>query len=262
MNNFKKKYIKINVSDISGCINKNMYISRDVMVLKIWEDYDNESFKNAIYRNKLKIMKLSEMNKNIDNINKYNEYLLKYNESKNNMKNGSLDRPTIIKRVQNLYNIIIENNKNKYTLFINPKFSSNQLILLDIIINGFVNNFVKNNENEDKYIVDIKSRQKEMFNFIQEHEKIQIITCMRISNIKKCQHIEYFNGEIRKEFVEYDDKIWKEIEKGVFDFINYFEKIYCNNIFQDLFFIKKITNNSDILEMLASNLGYIIINDN
>lgn len=230
------------------------------MILKIWEYYDNESFKDAIERNNLKIIKFSEMNEKSDNINKY---LLRYNESKINMKNGLKNRPNIINKIQELYNIKVENNKNKYTLFISkPKFYSNQIILHDIIINGFVNNYAEENENEDKYIIDIKSRQKEMFNIIQEHEEIQNIICMKLTNIKKCFHIEYFNGEIRKEFVEYDDKKWKEIEKALFDFVNYFEKIYCNNIFQDMFFLKKIKNNSDLLEMIASNLGYIIINDN
>lgn len=260
MNKFKKKHIKINVSDISGCINKNMYMSRDAMILKIWEYYDDKSFKNAIERNNLKIIKFSEMNKNIDNINKY---LLKYNESKTNMQNGLTERPIIIDKVQKLYNIKVENNKNKYTLFINnPKNYSNNLILHDIIINGFVNNFVEKNENEDKYIIDIKSRQKEMFNNIQEHEEIQTIICMKLSNTKKCFHIEHFNGKIRKEVVEYDDKKWKEIQKELIDFVNYFEKIYCNDIFQDMFFVKKIKNNSDLSEMIASNMGYIIVNDN
>lgn len=155
-----------------------MYMSRDAMILKIWEYYDDKSFKNAIERNNLKIIKFSEMNKNIDNINKY---LLKYNESKTNMQNGLTERPIIIDKVQELYNIKVENNKNKYTLFINnPKIYSNNLILHDIIINGFVNNFVEKNENEDKYIIDIKSRQKEMFNNIQEHEEIQTIICMKL----------------------------------------------------------------------------------
>lgn len=153
-------------------------MSRDAMILKIWEYYDDKSFKNAIERNNLKIIKFSEMNKNIDNINKY---LLKYNESKTNMQNGLTERPIIIDKVQELYNIKVENNKNKYTLFINnPKIYSNNLILHDIIINGFVNNFVEKNENEDKYIIDIKSRQKEMFNNIQEHEEIQTIICMKL----------------------------------------------------------------------------------
>jgi hypothetical protein len=258
MNNYKKKYIKINITDIAGCINKNTYISRDVMILKIWERYDYSCFINAIERNKLKIVKLSEINRDIED-KILNNYLIKYNESKINMKNGLHDKPIIIEKIQKLYNIKIENDKNKYTLFINkPKYFPDKIIIHDIIINGFISNFV---ENENKYIIDIKSRQKEMINFIQSHEEVNIITCMKMSNVKKCQHFENFNGEIRTEFVYYDETKWKKIEIELLDFINYFEKIYYSIIFQDLFLKKKIINNSESLEMLANNLGYVIIKD-
>jgi hypothetical protein len=259
MNKYEKKYIKISITDIAGCINKNTYISKDVMILKIWKIYDYVSFENAIKRNKLKIVNLSEIDTNV-NDEKLNNYIIKYNESKINMENGLLDKPIIIEKSQKIYDIKIESNKKKYTLFVNkPKYYTNKIILNNIIINGFVNNIV---DDEHKYIIDIKSRQKEMIKYIQEHEKVQIIACMKLSNIKKCQHIEYFKGDIRTEFVYYDNQKWKDIEEGLFDFINYFEKIYYNIIFQDLFLIKKIINNSNSLEMIANNLGYIIIKDN
>lgn len=78
------------------------------------------------------------------------------------MKNGLLDKPIIIEKIQKLYNIKIENDKNKYTLFINKPYSFDKIIIHDIIINGFVSNFV---EEENKYIIDIKSRQKEKIIF-------------------------------------------------------------------------------------------------
>lgn len=257
MNNYKnkKKYIKINITDIAGCINKNTYVSRDIMVLKIWEKYDYNCFTTAIERNKLKLIRLSEIDKDIEDKNLRN-YLIKYNESKINMKNGLLDKPIIIEKIQKLYNIKIENDKNKYTLFINKPYSFDKIIIHDIIINGFVSNFV---EEENKYIIDIKSRQKEKINFIQRHEEVHIIACMKMTNIKKCKHFEHFNGEIRTEIVNYDGSEWKNIEIELLDFINYFEKIYYSVIFQDLFLTKKIINNSESIEMLANNLGYVIV---
>lgn len=258
MNKYEKKYIKIGITDIAGCINKNIYISKDVMILKLWKIYDNISFENAIKRNKLKIINLSETNTNFDN-EKLNNYIIKYEESKINMRNGLLDKPVIIEKIQKIYNIKIKNNQDKYTLFINKSTDyPDKIILHNIIINGFVNNIV---DNKHKYIIDIKSRQKEMFKYIQDHEKIQIIACMKLSNIKKCQHIEYFKGEIRTEFIEYSNENWKDIEEGLIDFINYFEKIYYNIMFQDLFLMKKIINNPDSLDMVANNLGYTIIKD-
>lgn len=161
INKNKKKYIKINITDIAGCINKNTYVSRDIMALKIWEKYDYNCFTTAIERNKLKLIRLSEIDKDIEDKNLRN-YLIKYNESKINMKNGLLDKPIIIEKIQKLYNIKIENDKNKYTLFINKPYSFDKIIIHDIIINGFVSNFV---EEENKYIIDIKSRQKEKINF-------------------------------------------------------------------------------------------------
>ncbi len=159
-----------------------------------------------------------------------------------------------------MYNIKVENDKNRYTLFINrTKDCFNKIILHDIIINGFINNFAE--EDENKYIIDIKSRQKEMFNFIQDHEKIQIITYMKLSNIKKCKHVEYFKGKVRTENINYEESYWKNIETEVLEFINHFEKIYYNIIFQDLFFKKKIIDNPASLEMMASNFGYILINN-
>jgi hypothetical protein len=67
MDSYKKKYIKISVTDVAGCINKNMYVSKDIMILKIWEKYDYKSFIKAIERNNLKVIRLSEININTDN---------------------------------------------------------------------------------------------------------------------------------------------------------------------------------------------------
>lgn len=51
----KKLYIKINASEISSCINKNQYLSQDIMILKLWRKQDPTSFNEALSRNNLYI---------------------------------------------------------------------------------------------------------------------------------------------------------------------------------------------------------------
>lgn len=59
----KKKYLKINASEVSGCIGSNIYLSKDTIVLKIWKRIDNESFEEAIKRNNIKIINIQDIKK-------------------------------------------------------------------------------------------------------------------------------------------------------------------------------------------------------
>ena len=102
MEEFKKKYININVSDIAACINKNPYVPRDVMILKIWEIYDVESFNKAIERNNMKIIRLKEIDKNNITVdNDIKQHLLNYENFQKNIKNSKIDRFNVVNSIKN-----------------------------------------------------------------------------------------------------------------------------------------------------------------
>jgi mevalonate pyrophosphate decarboxylase len=80
---------------------------------------------------------------------------------------------------------------------------------------------------------------------------------MKMTNIYKCHHIEKYKEKLKTEVIYFDDKIWNTIENKIVDFVDYFEKIYFNIIFQDLF-LKKISQDIKIKNELSSNMGIIL----
>lgn len=247
----KKEYLKINASEVSGCIGSNIYLSRDVMVLKIWKRINNESFEIAIKRNNIKIINIKDIKRD-NNINK--KYIKKYEERINNIENGLNNESKIIDLYQSMKKVIIkDNNKKSYVLFINKNYE--KILYYTPRIVGYIDGIVEN-EN-DKYIVEIKNRQNKIFEKIPEYEIIQIIIYMKLTNIYKCHHIEKYKDDLKTEIISFDEKIWNTIEEKIIDFVDYFEKIYFNIIFQDLF-LKKILQNVKIKNELSSNIGIIL----
>jgi hypothetical protein len=239
----KKYYLKINASEIASCIGKNQYISQDIMILKLWRKQDPVSFEKALLRNNLYIHDLSKTK------NK------KYIEKVKNMDNGIQNEKNVIEEFQKKCNVAVkDNNKKRYTLFITKP--QNGIIIHNIIIAGYVDGIVENNN--EKYIIEIKNRQNKLFKYIPEHEKIQLITYMKITNIHECSHIEKYNNDMNIIKLEYEDILWSKIQTDLLKFIDYFEKVYFNHIFQDIFLKEKIINNEKNGKMLSSNLNYNI----
>lgn len=239
----KKYYLKINASEIASCIGKNQYISQDIMILKLWRKKDPVSFEEALLRNNLYILDLSKTK------NK------KYIEKIKNMDNGIQNEKVVIEEFQKKCNVAVkDNNKKRYTLFITTP--QNGIIIHNIIIAGYVDGIVENND--EKYIIEIKNRQNKLFKYIPEHEKIQLITYMKITNIHECSHIEKYNNDMNIIKLKYEDILWNKIQTDLLKFIDYFEKVYFNNIFQDIFLKEKIINNEKNGKMLSSNLNYNI----
>lgn len=238
----KKYYLQINASEIASCIGQNKYLSQDIMILKLWNKKDPESFEKALLRNNLYISVSKTKNK-------------KYIERKKNMENGIQNESIIIEEFQKKCNVSVkDNNKERYTLFITKPHDG--LLIHNVIIVGFVDGIVE--KGKEKYIVEIKNRQNRLFKYIPDHEKIQLITYMKITNIYKCSHIEKYKNDINVNEIKYEDKLWNEIQTGLLRFLDYFEKVYFNHIFQDMFLNEKIINNEINKKMLLSNLNYSI----
>jgi hypothetical protein len=247
----KKEYLKINASEVSACIGNNIYLSRDIIVLKIWKRINNESFEIAIKRNNIKIINIKDIKKD-NNINK--KYIKKYEERINNIENGLNNESKIIDLYQSMKNVTIkDNNKKSYVLFINKNYE--KILYYTPRIVGYIDGIVENKN--DKYIVEIKNRQNKIFEKIPEYEIIQIIIYMKLTNIYKCHHIEKYKDDLKTEIISFDEKIWNTIEEKIIDFVDYFEKIYFNIIFQDLF-LKKVLQDVKIKNELSSNMGIIL----
>lgn len=247
----EKKYLKINASEVSGCIGSNIYLSKDTIVLKIWKRIDNESFEEAIKRNNIKIINIQDIKKN-DNVNK--KYIKKYEEKVNNIENGLNNESKIIKLYQSIKKVTIkDNNKRSYVVFINKNYE--RLLYYTPRIVGYIDGIIE--DENDKYIVEIKDRQNKIFDKIPDYEITQMIIYMKMTNIYKCQHIEKYKEKIKTEIIYFNEKIWNTIEERIIDFVDYFEKIYFSIVFQDLF-LKKISQNIKIKNELSSNIGIIL----
>lgn len=250
----ERKYLKINASEVAGCIGNNKYLSREVMILKLWKRINKEGFEKAIKRNNINQININD---NINNIDK--KYIKSYRRTINNRENGLNNESKIIGIYQSMKKLSIkDNNKKPYSIFINKSY--NKLLYHTTIISGFIDGIVEDLNN--KYIVEIKDRQNKLFYKIPEHEIIQVMTYMKITDIHECHHIERYKNEIKTEIIKFDNEKWNIIEKKIIEFIDYFEKIYFNNIFQDLF-LKKVLKNDTIKNELSSNMGIILeINEN
>lgn len=246
----EKKYLKINASEVSSCIGNNIYLSREVTALKLWKRIDNENFEKAIKRNNIKIINIKDIKKN-DNVNR--KYVKKYEEKINNTENGLNNESKIIELYQSMKKVTIkDNNKKSHVVFINKNYD--KLLYYTPRIVGYVDGIVDNEE--DKYIVEIKDRQKKIFDEIPVHEITQMIVYMKMTNIYKCQHIERYKEKLKTEIIYFDEKKWNKIEEKIIDFVDYFEKIYFSIVFQDLFL--KNLQNMKFKNELSSNIGIIL----
>jgi hypothetical protein len=247
----EKKYLKINASEVSGCIGDNKYLSKEVMVFKLWKRIHNESFEKAIKRNNINLINIKDMDTN-NNINK--KYIKNYNKTINNRENGLNNEPKIIDIYQSMKKVSIkDNNKKLYSIFVNKSY--NKLLYYTTIISGFIDGIVEDSDN--RYIVEIKDRQNKLFYKVPDHEITQITIYMKMTNIYECHHIERYKDEFKTEIIKFDNEKWNIIEKKIINFVDYFEKIYFNVMFQDLF-LKKVLKNITIKNELSSNMGIVL----
>src|ERR1700731_140484 len=124
MNN-NKKFLSISASQVSCCIGKNKYTTRDEIIIKLWIKYYPETFDVALKRNKLQLLKISKNNKQF---NKYNDSII----SKNN---GLNNENKIINEYQEKYKVVVkDNNKSLYRYYL--KFKNDNIILHNTAVCG------------------------------------------------------------------------------------------------------------------------------
>lgn len=255
----KSPLLRIRASEVAGYIGKNEYVEIDVLILKIWKNMNYESLQKALKRNSLEIKELNKNNydkKSTSNIYKYNNY----KRSTINTKNGIDKEKSTIEIFEDKKKVTVNNKNDKiYNTFINKPY--NKLIIHNVILNGAVDGIVNN-----EYIVEIKNRQKRFFDEIPIYEKIQIIVYMKLLKLYKCYHVQRFKDDIIITEIKYTkeefSKEWEEIETGLIKFIEYFEKIYFSEEFQDLFLNKKFKLDNITNETIVSGLGVIIKRNN
>lgn len=255
MKNNNDNIFKISASEVSACIGMNKYINKDIMVIKYWIKKDAKSFDEALKRNNIKKENILNIEKK--NMNKKNEiYLDNYKNTIKNQENGKNNEHEIIEIYQSMKKITIkDNNKKLYSIFINNQYRN--LIYHKIIVQGLIDGIVE--DKDDKYIIEIKDRQYKIFNEIPEYELIQIIIYMVITKIYKCKHIQRYKEKIKAELIIFNINKWNEIEKKIVEFIDYFEKIYFIETFQDIF-LKNVLKNKEINKSLASKTGIVLEN--
>lgn len=255
----KSPLLRIRASEVAGYIGKNEYVEIDVLILKIWKNMNYESLQKALKRNSLEIKELNKNNydkKSTSNIYKYNNY----KRSTINTKNGLDKEKSTIEIFEDKKKVKVDNKNDKiYNTYINKPY--NKLIIHNVILNGAVDGIVDN-----EYIVEIKNRQKRFFDEIPIYEKIQIIVYMKLLKLYKCYHVQRFKDDIIITEIKYTkeefSKEWEEIETGLIKFIEYFEKIYFSEEFQDLFLNRKFKLDNITNETIVSGLGIIIKRNN
>lgn len=78
---------------------------------------------------------------------------------------------------------------------------------------------------KDRILVEVKNRQKRLFNFVPEYDKIQIYAYMFLTGISKANLVESFNGESKTHSFEFDVEYWNFIETRLTDFVKKLEEI-------------------------------------
>lgn len=260
--NNKLKMLNIGASSIAGCIGKNPYISRDDMIIDIWYKTYPKSLNIALNRNNIQIIDVLNIVKpinnliknaidenNINDVNIVLEKIRKTDIIKNDIKlmlyiekhiymcRGKNNEKNVYDLYEKINNLKIEDRNNKFEkIYLNKPY--NKVLLHSIAICGVLDGKIKNEQ-----IVEIKNRQNRIPEKINEYDKTQIKTYMRLSKIYKCTFIEKYEDEIKETKVEYDKETfinnkWIPIQNGIYDFVDYFEKIFFIYEIQDIF-IKK-----------------------
>lgn len=85
---------------------------------------------------------------------------------------------------------------------------------------------------------------------------------MKLTGLYECYHVQRFKDDIIVTEIKYNKeefhKEWKNIEIGLINFIEFFEKIYFSINFQDLFLHKKFELDKNTNEKIVPELGIII----
>lgn len=229
---YNDNVLNLAVSDLSSCIGDNKFSPKEIMIIKLWKKKDNKknikSFDEALKRNNINKYNISDIKE--DNINKnINSKIKSYEKTIKNLKNGKKNESKIADLYQSIEKIKIKNNNEKlYKTFINKKHE--KLLYHDkIIIQGFIDGIV--NEESNNYIVEIKDRQYKIFDKIPDYEITQIMSYMFMTKIHKCKHIQKYQEKIKTEIIYFNEDKWEHIQEKIIDFVDYFEKIYFNDIF-------------------------------
>ena len=71
---------------------------------------------------------------------------------------------------------------------------------------------------EESTIVEIKNRQRRLFGYVPDYEKIQVQCYMKLTGTHRCKFIEQYGSKMKEYFIDYDETQWLQIIKGVTEF--------------------------------------------
>ena len=266
------KKIFICASDLAVITGHNPYKQKDEIILKYWKKhYKNDYLKcvQDLEKNNIplklqenhfecinRISKEHNLNiqsdiskclntKNIDDLNKNRENLLKKSLDKIPEKQKAKFQESIDRMAFTNFGIKYENNgmeiykkKTKNHVIIDRTYYKSDLFHIEYedeidewFIGGKVDGIAYNSKNE-KIIVEIKNRVKGLFNSLRDYEKVQCYAYMYVLDIHKIHLAETLKSNKSNAMniieIDFDLKFWeksieKKIEEFVDDFYNFLE---------------------------------------
>lgn len=91
----------------------------------------------------------------------------------------------------------------------------------------------------NKKLVEIKCRQKRLFDYIPEYEQVQIQAYMFVTGIHTCDLVQQYNGDTQVDTYHFDESEWQGIQDAAVCFANSVRTLVTDEDTQDSFWASK-----------------------
>jgi hypothetical protein len=243
-------------SEVAACIGKHPFHNRDDAIAKVWHRNDKPGYKAAMQRNSIEISDLRSTVSNIVASNEEEEIITQIlndattatpDELKQQLQALS-DLPCMIAHPKILQTIISEVfsargtsqeasslqmftqrtrtqiRKDLHTHKVEIPYNNDKKLAIYGRIDGLT---------ESGDLIEIKNRQRRLFNYVPKYEIIQVHVYMYMIKKKSCVHIQVYNGEMKKANVIFDEDLWNEIQQLLIVAADQVQSIICSIDQQD-----------------------------
>jgi len=153
--------------------------------------------------------------------------LFKKTENVINKTHGTIKEDSAIKMFEDKFNVKLDISQTYNKMFL-KEISQNSKY--DWYIGGKVDGlYIDNNNNENSYVVEVKSRVKGFFNSLRDYEKTQIQLYIHMLNLNNAKLIEKYNNKIRVTEIQKDSQYIDDILTYLEIFVKNFENYFLGN---------------------------------
>lgn len=238
-------------SEVSGCIGMNPYKSSAECALKIWERIDYDTYAACYNRTRPPVEitpeQFIEENPNVhEDLNKivettdfenvdtlFEESVKKYELTDEEIIKGLRsyvytnrgkkgESPALDRYQKRISKNIVDRNRKFYKA--RMEYAPGKTLLLGGRVDGLT---------EDGELVEIKNRQRRIFDKIPDYEMIQIHIYMFLVGLQCCHFVQSYGGEEKSEMIDFDVTFWDTLKHKIFTFARRMDVLLCTETVQD-----------------------------